>query len=458
MEYKYYRELKHNYLVFEDGREGEYSRYQQKIAQSGRIKQLVPCAERNINGNRYLYYEINSMQTLKDRFSVNGMNAEQLKELLVSAKELLEGLSEFLMGEDGIVFNIRNIYTDLSTGEFKFIYCPFFDEAMSFSEFTMELLDIVDEGDKEATELVYRLCEQSASIGDFVYDVLNSTLLDEKEEKPEREHVSAIKPKAAFETVKEPDPDIEDDLYDEDSEPSSNNRLKRAGNRLGGKIQLLLSLLFFVVVGGMVYVRMNYILSNQENLLSIIVMLISAITGVVALLGGFREMKKSRGTEVKEVKKSQPFDEDECLDDDSFYSEDDYDLEKEDTFKRPVRVTGSFPKINAEDCGETVVLDARDNNEMALFSRNLDKTVRIALDKLPLTVGKMEGCVDKVLSDSSISRIHCRFVSDGDRVAVIDLGSTNGSYRNGIRLTPQKKTYIEEGDEIRLGRVCFDCR
>ena len=95
---------------------------------------------------------------------------------------------------------------------------------------------------------------------------------------------------------------------------------------------------------------------------------------------------------------------------------------------------------------------------MCYHPKNLDKTVRIALDRLPLTVGKMEGCVDKVLKDSSISRIHCRFIREGERVAVLDLGSTNGTYRNGLRLSPQEKIYIEEGDEIRLGRVCFDCR
>ena len=58
----------------------------------------------------------------------------------------------------------------------------------------------------------------------------------------------------------------------------------------------------------------------------------------------------------------------------------------------------------------------------------------------------------------SISRMHCRFVSDGGRIAVIDLGSTNGTFKNGLKLLPQQKTYIDEGDEIRLGRVCFDCR
>jgi hypothetical protein len=176
------------------------------------------------------------------------------------------------------------------------------------------------------------------------------------------------------------------------------------------------------------------------------------------MIGGFKELKGSGKAPGKE-KRTAKLQEDELYQDDDFDESDggvfgydeDYDFVKQD------RSESSFAK-KSFDCGETVVLDEVKSDGIALFSRNLDKTVRIALDKLPLTVGKMEGCVDKVLGDMSISRMHCRFVNDNGRIAIIDLGSTNGSYRNGLRLAPQEKTYIEEGDEIRLGRVCFDCR
>ena len=105
-----------------------------------------------------------------------------------------------------------------------------------------------------------------------------------------------------------------------------------------------------------------------------------------------------------------------------------------------------------------MVLMDEEEEGMTLYSRNLDKTARIELDKFPVVVGKMEGCVDNIISDSSVSRIHCKFVSDGDRVAVMDLGSTNGTFKNGVKLSPKVKTYLEDGDEIKIGRVIFDCR
>ena len=104
------------------------------------------------------------------------MNAAQVKSLLTDIKDVLEGLSEFLLGEEGLVFNCKTIYTDLASGVCRFIYCPFFDEGKSFSDFAMELLELVDENDREATELVYRLCEQSATFGDFTYETLENTI------------------------------------------------------------------------------------------------------------------------------------------------------------------------------------------------------------------------------------------------------------------------------------------
>ena len=241
MEYKYYRELKHNYLVFEDKSAAKESRYQYKIAQSGRIRGLVPCAERNINGEKYFYYEINSMQTIRDRFSSNKMNADQLKKLLGDIKEVLEGLSEFLLGEEGVVFNCGSIYTDLSSGDYRFIYCPFFDEQKSFSEFTMELLELVDEKDEQATELVYRLCEQSAALGDFTYETIEKTLGEAPTENRDRCYEEK-RVEALPENFNEPDEDYSD-VYDEFEEEEERGRLKSAGRRLGGKLQLLFSLM-----------------------------------------------------------------------------------------------------------------------------------------------------------------------------------------------------------------------
>lgn len=36
-----------------------------------------------------------------------------------------------------------------------------------------------------------------------------------------------------------------------------------------------------------------------------------------------------------------------------------------------------------------------------------------------------------------------------------DLNSTNGTFKNGLRLTPNTSEILEPGDEIRLGKLKF---
>jgi DNA-binding winged helix-turn-helix (wHTH) protein len=50
-----------------------------------------------------------------------------------------------------------------------------------------------------------------------------------------------------------------------------------------------------------------------------------------------------------------------------------------------------------------------------------------------------------------VSRRHARIIVDGDRVALEDLGSQNGTYLRGERITG--RATLADGDEVRLGPV-----
>ena len=80
---------------------------------------------------------------------------------------------------------------------------------------------------------------------------------------------------------------------------------------------------------------------------------------------------------------------------------------------------------------------------------------QIPLQKLPITVGKMAGAVDLVLNEQSVSRLHARISRDGNRFFITDLNSTNGTFRNGMRLEPNAAEIIEPGDEIGIGKLKF---
>jgi pSer/pThr/pTyr-binding forkhead associated (FHA) protein len=60
---------------------------------------------------------------------------------------------------------------------------------------------------------------------------------------------------------------------------------------------------------------------------------------------------------------------------------------------------------------------------------------------------------DFVVDAALVSRVHCRFTLDRDNaLALEDLGSTNGTFLNGKKVT---RAALSDGDKLTVGRVQF---
>jgi pSer/pThr/pTyr-binding forkhead associated (FHA) protein len=66
-----------------------------------------------------------------------------------------------------------------------------------------------------------------------------------------------------------------------------------------------------------------------------------------------------------------------------------------------------------------------------------------------LTVGRGESA-DLQIEDEGLSRVHASINRQDDRVWVLDEGSTNGSFLNGVRVAPTG-TALQNGDRIEIG-------
>ena len=75
----------------------------------------------------------------------------------------------------------------------------------------------------------------------------------------------------------------------------------------------------------------------------------------------------------------------------------------------------------------------------------------VTLASNPVTVGRSDDN-DLVLPDPEVSRHHARLEPDGQGWRAVDLGSTNGTWVNGVRLNA---TIISVGDEVAFGDVRY---
>ena len=75
----------------------------------------------------------------------------------------------------------------------------------------------------------------------------------------------------------------------------------------------------------------------------------------------------------------------------------------------------------------------------------------VSLRSRPMTVGRADDN-DLVLADLEVSRHHARLEPDGESWRAIDLGSTNGTWINGVRMNAAR---IAVGDDLVFGAVRY---
>ncbi len=89
-------------------------------------------------------------------------------------------------------------------------------------------------------------------------------------------------------------------------------------------------------------------------------------------------------------------------------------------------------------------LQSVDPEEAGLIFRMMPGTLK--------TMGRAPRA-DFVVDAALVSRVHCRFtLNDADELELEDLGSTNGTFVNGQKVT---KVLLSDGDKLKIGRVEF---
>lgn len=83
------------------------------------------------------------------------------------------------------------------------------------------------------------------------------------------------------------------------------------------------------------------------------------------------------------------------------------------------------------------------------------EALRVRLRAQGHVVGRSPEC-DIPIDDPYASEFHARVGLQGDTVVVHDLGSTNGTYVNGRRVT--SPTTVSRGDTVQIGKTTLEVR
>lgn len=116
------------------------------------------------------------------------------------------------------------------------------------------------------------------------------------------------------------------------------------------------------------------------------------------------------------------------------------ELKKKAPKEAPAAPSNSWLSLHLMDSGKILPLASR--NEFTLGRLSEGQPIMPDIDLTPYQAYA-----------SGVSRLHAVVKRDANRVMVMDLGSSNGTYLNGRRLNPHTEEPLNHGDIVALGKL-----
>ncbi|MBR6770418.1 MAG: FHA domain-containing protein [Lachnospiraceae bacterium] len=474
LDVKYHKDLNHNYMMIKAGEEGKQPDYQHKMITENKIQHLLSCKIRYVDGEACFYYEISSRQSLKSLFEKKMLGIEQLIQLFGQMGEVSKLLEKFLLDSRCLVLNPEYIYVEPETEEYFFVYYPPYQEMENreedqtmLAEFLVERADHGQEESVSAAYKIYELIQDRTLILSEIHKILDTFTIRQTERIREEKHSKeAIQEDGPVKKLAEKNfcqtRDESDDRQNFATKTSFQQALtggedtekfmdRQEDGQIAGSLWSAGILTFLCIVGAVGIFCLVYYgsLSEKERLLSVAgIILLSVLAGAFLfyVLIHLVKYKKSiffnKTDNREQMERVVFFQGKEGIIQASYeeYLSGEY---------------GNSSKI-PQEYGNTVFMESSIyQKENKLYGINKGNKYHIDLDKLPCTVGKLAGSVDIVIKDSTVSRIHARLSRQEEGVYVTDLNSTNGTFKNGLRLDPNESVLIEQGDELRFGKMTF---
>lgn len=463
IEAKYFKDYKHNYMILKCEETGIGENYLRSMLAYNKIDGIVKCSVRNVNGEVYLYYDISSKITFENLYQGKKMSYEQVRDFFSQIDVIYRNLGQFFMEERGLLMRPDCIFYDFTSKKYFGLYYPGtnLQSENPYEPLMDYLLNHIDAGNQKLADIVYQIYEMSESPFFSVADVL--AFFDEPEDIKDVVTVIDNDPVFGERDIAENDT-IGGNAIESIEEGNGNYFAHHeAGEHTEQKKNTIYYIVFAIVsacgIGAVLWIYNSYELTPRELMMIMCCMAVMGLCLVFSmaqvLLSG-RRMQKKEQEELELLRDIE----------DEFREESNVALQN--VLDKNMRMTSSgngrgtitsllhSAQEQHEGYSKTIFMDAKmQDMEYKLYALDNKNKRHIELTKFPFTIGKMAGCVDFVLTDDSISRLHARIEKQGDKILLTDLNSMNGTYKNGLRMDPSGTVEIEPGDEIRFGKLNY---
>lgn len=504
MNVSYKRDLNHNYMIIpceEEKTEG----YEIKMLTDNHIVGFLPFSIRHMDGSSMIYYEISSKQSMKRIFQYTEMGYDDLYSLLFQFYKMLHTAEEYLMNADHILMDPEYIYMNIESRQLFICYYPgtSMNVKEGFQQLAEYILDRVNHDDAKAVMLAYKIYKNTRNMNFTLEEILSlSASIEEQDSKLQEEEWSpSFKDDREIESIRNYERVREDRRTEreesEDCIKDQNDILKiiqkkpeifrkesKGKKEKNVKLWYHVLLLSFLFITSIVYLKAVNLLPKSITYQQYLILLglgAMGMAGCIIKLIIDQAKKKlemeERENRYEDIEEMEPV-ERAC----SMIEEQENKsfVESEDEIKDSIKIYefltsgGNSENMVAEESvytvghrtnsfisepeyvGNTMLLGTYEVEEQRELSGMCKgKQMTYSLANLPVTIGKKEDYVDIAIPDTSVSRMHARFFEKDGKVYLEDLNSTNGTFKNNVRLEANETVEVEAEDEIAFGKIVF---
>ncbi|MDO5573906.1 MAG: DUF6382 domain-containing protein [bacterium] len=413
---EYIRDLGSNYLVLSE-QEKDYDEFQVKMLMNNKIAGILECEIRVIDGCEKFLYEISSRQPISRIYERAKIDYNALISILRGIVRSVESAKEYLLDTRHFILQPDYMYMNPETKKISLCFFPLHEVSPeeAFYKLAEYILDKVDYEEERAVILAYdfyrRVKEDNFNIRSILkqpVSVGNEILQVPSHEQLQPPHEKNMKT---------------EDLIEK---PQNEKILFITGTTILG---LLVLLLLWIQVYQPVF------LIHSRNMQKLVLIIAGSMGGIVAFIGFVAANRIYRRKNQEKVQKA------------------------EESIIRRYHAEEAMQEAMSEEtpyCGDTTLLIQTEQKEIPKLIHIKDGELQeIVIKATPFIIGKMGKGVDAVIRDHSISRMHARISESEGSYFLTDLNSTNGTYKNGVRLNANETTTIKRDDEIRLADLTF---
>lgn len=386
---EFVRSLNCNYERILLDEKPEENRYQYCIVSRGGIRGLLPCSLRYINGEAYLYYDISSTQNVMQLYSGRKVDRSWMRDFLWNMQKIRQELERFLLDEGNLIWYPAQIFQDLEKNNFYFMYIPYHEGETGFGELLEYLVESIDYEDEILVECVYKMYEQYESLGP-VY--LQEQIYTDGKVLNGRTEVC--------------------------SRESTNEMTKETGEA--------------------------QIAKTADRTEGVIYEELQPVQWTVGLAGTDGEEEKNEKKGIRYLLDSRR----------KKQKEERAALLQQTRLAMAECAVCEESVYVQEDLGRTVYMEENSGQEQHVYKLyTVEGKVMAEFKGAALVIGKKKEEADCVLAEGSVSRLHARITLENGEFYLEDLNSTNGTFKNGLRMQPYEKRILQPEDELKLGKI-----